>query len=344
MLGQCAGIIGGLAFIDRRACLEGARIRWIVGFSPGGGFDTYSRLAEPFIEHALGAEIAIDNVPGAGGRVGALMLSRARPDGRTLGILNGSGFLWNRDPDAGATPDLARDFTVLARVAHRQQVLIASAASGVEDVRDLVALARRRPIVAGVTAPDSSNFASLAAIGDLLGVTIEFIAGYPGSIEVALGLQRGDFDITSLDVESFLQSSMPDDARPLLQITPERSPDPRITEVPHLAGPTGLLAVEPDLFADNPERSRALTAAIVTYLEMGRLFAGPRGMPEELRDCVERGIQAALLDPGFEAAARRAGRTIDFIPGSQVRPGIPAAREAVRPMIPVADAAARRIR
>ena len=100
MLERSAALVGGLVLTDlpARACIEGARVRWIVGWSPGGGFDTYSRLAEPFIEKALGAQIVIDNVRGAGGRVGALMLSRSRPDGRTLGILNGSAFLWDRTP------------------------------------------------------------------------------------------------------------------------------------------------------------------------------------------------------------------------------------------------------
>jgi tripartite-type tricarboxylate transporter receptor subunit TctC len=344
MLERCAAMVGGFALIDRRACLEGARIRWIVGWSPGGGFDTYSRLAEPFIEDELGAEIAIDNVPGAGGRVGALMLSRARPDGRTLGILNGSGFLWDREPGASSMPHLSRDFTVLARVSRRQQVVMASPASGLDSVQDLVALSRRRPIVAGITAPDSSNFASLAAVSDLLGVATEFIAGYPGSTEVALGLHRGDCDITSLDVESFLQTSMLVGVRALLQMTPERSPDPRIADVPHLAGASGLISTAPQLFAGDPVRARAIAGAIVAYLEIGRLFAGPGGMQPELRDCVELGMRQALLDPGFAAAARRAGRSIDYLPGEEIRSGVPAAMEAVRPMAPVVAAAARRIR
>jgi len=326
------------------ACLERARIRWIVGWTPGGGFDTYSRLAQPFIERSLDVRIAIDNVPGAGGLVGAMAISRARPDGRTLGILNGSGFLWNRNPETGASSDLLSDFTVLARVAARQQLLVAGPETVIGTVHDLVALARRRTVVAGITGPDSSNFASLAAVTDLLGVPTEFVAGYPGSREVVLGLLRGDFDITSLDIETF--GSVPDleGVHPLLQITPERSPDPRLPAVPHLAGPGGLIAGEPELFGDDHARARALAEAIAAYLEFGRLFAGPGDMDPALRDCVERGILAALSEPGFADAARRAGRSIDVVPGVEIRRTIPAAREAVRPIAPVVAAAVRGIR
>ncbi|HEX9562884.1 MAG TPA: tripartite tricarboxylate transporter substrate-binding protein [Gemmatimonadaceae bacterium] len=346
LLERSAALVGGFVLTDlpARACIDGARVRWIVGWSPGGGFDTYSRLAEPFIEAALGAQIVIDNVPGAGGRVGALMLSRSRPDGRTLGILNGSGFLWDRAPGLNPTADLARDFTVLARVCRRQQVIIAGARAGVESIYDLIALARRRPLVAGITAIDSSNFASLAAVTDLLGWRTEFVAGYPGTTEVILGLQRGDCDITSLDIETFIEAPALQTARPVLQITPERSPDQRIAAVPHLTGPTGLITVEPELFAGEPSRAHALAAAITAYLEFGRLFAGPAGMAQELRDCVESGIHRALRDPGFAAAARRAGRSIDVMPGAEVRRQLPAAMAAVLPIAPVAAAAARSIR
>jgi len=336
-LGMAAGQ-GGAS-----GCLKGARIRWIVGWTPGGGFDTYSRLAEPFLERALGVQIAIDNVPGAGGRVGALALSRARPDGRTLGILNGSSFLWERNPEAGPI-DLSRDFTLLARIAGRQQVILASAASGARTVDDLVALARRRAIIAGITAAESSNFASVAALSSLLGLATEYVSGYPGSREVILGLMRGDSDVTSVDIETFIQ--VPDLTRvhPLLQITPERSPDPRISNVPHLAGPTGLISRRPELFAGDLDRARSLTTAIAAYLEFGRLIAGPGGMAAPLRDCLDQGIRTALSDAAFVSAAHRAGRSVDFVPGPELTRQLPALMAAVRPIAPIAAAAARRIR
>ena len=325
-------------------CLQGARIRWIVGWTPGGGFDLYSRLAEPFLERVLGAQIAIDNVPGAGGRIGALALSRARPDGRTLGILNGSSLLWERTPQPGAAPDLARDFTVLARVAGRQQVILASAAVNAGTLEDLVALARRRSIVAGITSADSSNFATLAALAALLGIPIEYVAGYPGSREVILGLLRGDCDITSVDIETFMQ--MPDlsRARPLLQITPERSPDPRIASVPHLAGAAGLISTRPDLFAGDPARAHPIAHAIAEYLAFGRLIAGPGGMTPPIRECLNQATAMALTDPGFIDAARRAGRSVDFMAGADVTRELPAVMAAVRPIASVTAVAARRIR
>ncbi|MGH7695290.1 MAG: tripartite tricarboxylate transporter substrate binding protein, partial [Gemmatimonadaceae bacterium] len=42
-------------------CLMRGRVRWLVGWSAGGGYDTYSRLLAPYLEDVLGVEIVIDN-------------------------------------------------------------------------------------------------------------------------------------------------------------------------------------------------------------------------------------------------------------------------------------------
>ena len=75
------------ATVRARVCpaVTGKNIRFIVPFSPGGGYDVYARLIEPMYEARLGAEIFIDNVTGAGGVIGAMAVSRTSPDGTTLG-------------------------------------------------------------------------------------------------------------------------------------------------------------------------------------------------------------------------------------------------------------------
>ena len=53
------------------AALPGRRLRWIVPNAPGGGYDTETRLLEPFLERRIAVDIVIDNQPGAGGMIGA---------------------------------------------------------------------------------------------------------------------------------------------------------------------------------------------------------------------------------------------------------------------------------
>jgi len=66
---------------------RGKTIRIVVGYSAGGGFDTYSRaIARHLAKHAPGKPaVIVENMPGAAGLVAANSIYRAgRPDGLTI--------------------------------------------------------------------------------------------------------------------------------------------------------------------------------------------------------------------------------------------------------------------
>ncbi|MBM3408986.1 MAG: tripartite tricarboxylate transporter substrate binding protein, partial [Betaproteobacteria bacterium] len=56
-------------------------IRVIVPFAAGGAADNMARIASERVAQALGQSIAIENLTGAGGNVGALQVARAEPNG-----------------------------------------------------------------------------------------------------------------------------------------------------------------------------------------------------------------------------------------------------------------------
>jgi len=75
---------------------EGKTIRIIVGTSPGGGYDTYTRLIARHLGNHIpgGPSIIVDNMPGAGGTLSAnYMFKVAKPDGLTIGHFVGGQFL-----------------------------------------------------------------------------------------------------------------------------------------------------------------------------------------------------------------------------------------------------------
>src|SRR2546425_12348990 len=78
---------------------RGKTVRIVVGFSAGGGFDTYSRtLARHMARHIPGNPTGIvENMPGAGSLVSANYLYKiAQPDGLTIGH-----FIGGRRPGSG---------------------------------------------------------------------------------------------------------------------------------------------------------------------------------------------------------------------------------------------------
>jgi tripartite-type tricarboxylate transporter receptor subunit TctC len=82
-------------------------IRVIVPTPPGGGADTLARLTADAAESILHTRIIVENRPGAGGTIGTALVTRASPDGYTLGfIFNGPlTTLPNTKKDVPYTPD-----------------------------------------------------------------------------------------------------------------------------------------------------------------------------------------------------------------------------------------------
>ena len=324
------------------SCLQGRRIRWLVGWTPGGGYDAYARLVEPLLERALGAEVVIDNQPGAAGRLAAVTLSRARPDGRTIGILDGPGLLWGSASGDPGSPDLEGDFTLLARIARPPAVLSASARSGIRSVGGLLAAATQRRLVFGSTAPGSQNFVNAAVMAAVLGIEPNFVVGYPGSREVLMGLVRGDFDLTSLTVETAIDQIKSGDAIPLVTVVPEVT-SAVFDDVPSLDGPKGLIRTQPKLFAD-PDRAALLVDALAGYLGAGRLIAAPAKLPDETRLCLADALRSVLSGPELQASAQRAGRALSPAFGEELRRDVRNARTHVGTIVPVVNEARRRVR
>lgn len=78
-------------------------IKIIVPYAPGGGADSFARLAAPELEKILGAQLVIENLSGANTAIGAQATARATPDGYTL--------LFTTDSTAVANPLLYKNLT-----------------------------------------------------------------------------------------------------------------------------------------------------------------------------------------------------------------------------------------
>ncbi len=65
-------------------------VRVIVPFAPGGGVDLVGRVVAEALQPRLGQPVVVENRAGGGSAIGIEMLSRAAPDGHTLGITGGS--------------------------------------------------------------------------------------------------------------------------------------------------------------------------------------------------------------------------------------------------------------
>lgn len=130
-------------------------IRLVVTFPPGGAPDILARL---FADKAqLGQPVVIDNVPGAGGNIGADKVAKAAPDGHTLvmgtvGTHAINGALYARMPY-----DMVRDFAPVAHVASAPNLLVVTNNVPAKTVPELIAWLKANPNAASFGSPGTGS-------------------------------------------------------------------------------------------------------------------------------------------------------------------------------------------
>src|SRR6266550_8972562 len=120
---------------------SGKVVRIIVGFSAGGGFDTYARtLSRSMGKYIPGhPTVVVENMTGAGSLIAANHVFRvAKPDGLTIGHFNGGLFLGQVLGQPGIEFD-ARKFELIGAAIKEDSVCALSKASGITSVEKWMA-------------------------------------------------------------------------------------------------------------------------------------------------------------------------------------------------------------
>ena len=147
--GMLARALAGLltALVGAAALAQGypARpVRIVVPVPPGGSSDILARLIGARLTEAWGQPVVVENRPGANGNIGAELVARAAPDGYTL-MMTDAGNL-SISASLYALPfDVLGDFSPVTIVSYSPHVLCVHPSVPVSSVKELIALARRRP-------------------------------------------------------------------------------------------------------------------------------------------------------------------------------------------------------
>jgi len=138
-------------------------VRLVVPFPPGGGTDVIARIIAPRLGESLGQQIVVDNRAGANGNVGTEFVARAASDGYTL-LLNGSGTLAINPGLYEKLPyDALRDFAPIGLAVGQPSMLVVHPSLPAGTVKELIALARKRPGELNYASSGNGSLAHLAA-------------------------------------------------------------------------------------------------------------------------------------------------------------------------------------
>jgi len=284
---------------------EGKTIRIIVGTSPGGGYDTYTRLiARHWSKHIPGNPgIVVDNMPGAGGLVSANHLFKvAKPDGLTIGHFVGGQFLQQLLGKPGIEFD-ALKFEYIGVPAQDNFVFSVAKTTGITGIEQW--LASKTSVKFGAIAAGDGTYDTPKVAEVALGLPIQVVSGYKGTAPIRLAFNSGEVSGLSNSWQS-LRSTWRKELETgevvvVLQLSAKPHPD--LPKVP--------LAVN---LAKTDEARKLIQAVAQAHGAAVRPYVQPPGTPKDRVEILRTSFMAAVKDPELLKEAAKANLEIN--PGS----------------------------
>jgi len=284
---------------------EGKTIDLYIGFSSGGGYDTYARvLATHMSRHIPGNPTIVPRqMPGGGSRTAAGFMANIAPkDGTAIATTDQSLPLFQTLGD----PSIQFDTTAFEYIGNpiADNNLVATwHTSAVKTLED----ARETSSRIGASGPDTSAFYP-TAMNEILGTKFELIMGYSGGADVNLAMQQGEVEGRGGNSWSSYKATTPfvqnNELHYIVQIGLERAAD--LPDVP-------LLHEN----ADN-ETDRAALELLSAPTALGRPFYAAPGTPDNAVQILRDAFNATMVDPEYLAAAEQAGLDINPVPGAEM--------------------------
>jgi len=195
LAGVLAGILAGPASAETPGeFYKGKDVTVVVAAAAGGLADSVARVfVARMAEHMPGhPQMIVVNKPGAGGMVAASQLEKTEAkDGTTIGFLLGNDITTPLVTDKNAQFD-PRKVQWLGAIdsGDYPYAFYVSKNSPVQSAEDL----KTKKLVVGSTSFTNYNRVFPAMMNKYMGTNIDIVAGYKGSGEVYLALERGEVD------------------------------------------------------------------------------------------------------------------------------------------------------
>jgi tripartite-type tricarboxylate transporter receptor subunit TctC len=280
-------ILAGIACAPLAAHAQGEwpnrALRLVVPFAPGGPTDVMARVLSQGLTAALGQPVVVENRAGGGGNVGVAYVGRSAPDGYTL-LVTSTGFVVNPSLFRNPGYDPVRDFAPITELGASPNVVLATAASGITSLPELIERAKGRPGGLDLANPGTGSTPHLTSELLRLAAGIEFT-------QIA-------HNSAALAVQSLLGNTTP------VGVTALPPAQPHIR-----SGALRALAITSETrWPDLPD--------VPTMIELGypgfvsETFQGllaPAGTPAPIIARLAREVMALLADPAVKARLNAAG-------------------------------------
>jgi len=285
-------------------------IRVIVPFPAGASADVVGRVLLQKLGQRLGQQLFIENKAGASGNIGADAIAKSPPDGYTIGIVTGSTHSVAQALGTNLPYDAIKDFAPVGMIGNAPYVLVVFPGLPVNDVKELIALAKKKP---GALNYGSAGLASLAHLmsaqfASQAGIEIAHIP-YKSSAQSVVDMIGGRLEIQFATIAPTLPNIRAGQVRALATTGKKRA------------------AVLPDI----PTVAEAAIPGYEASLWMA--FVTPAGVPDHIVARLNKEIVAILQDRDTKEAIEAQGFELEPGPPEAVTQRITSEIEKWRAVI-----------
>lgn len=176
-------------------------IRLIVPFAPGGPNDFLGRLVGQKVTEQIGHTVVVENRGGAGGTVGMDAAAKSAGDGYTLAMGGTSNMAVAPSLYRKLPYDPVKDFTAIINVAHVPYALAVNPTVPAKTVKEVIALAARKPGDLSYGSSGTGSVSSLAAelLNAMSKVSIVHVP-YKGTAPALTDVVAGQIDMMFADL------------------------------------------------------------------------------------------------------------------------------------------------
>jgi len=199
-------------------------VRFIVGFSPGGGSDILARLLSEKLAESWGRPFVVDNRSGAGGTIALTLAASAAPDGYTLLMISGSQ-ITNAVLMTKLPLDVLKAYTPVTQATSQPYLLVVHPSLPVRSVKELIAFARSKPGTLNYASSGTGSFAHLGMelFNNMTGTDMTHIP-FKGSGAALIDLVGGQVQLALTSAISGMPQLKSGKLRGLAVTTLKRSP------------------------------------------------------------------------------------------------------------------------
>ena len=289
---------------------RGKTLRFIVGSSPGGGYDTYTRLIARHIGRFIPGNPSsiVENMPGAGGLIAAnYVYKRADADGSVVGIFNNSNILRRGLGDPLVNVDFMKLGWIGAPSIGEPMCMI-MAFTGMKTLDDV--MNAKKPIKMGANRAGSTGHDLPLILNKTLGTKFDVIAGYSGTATTRVALQ-------SREIEGFCSQweSMRVTARSMLDAEGEDKLIPFLMNSKWEGPEVKNLPLIKDVIKD-PQKL-AIYKGWSGQMDFQRPLSVPAGTPMDRIQILRKAFAEVLKDPQLLAEAEKSKLVMTYVSGEQ---------------------------